>query len=497
MDFSSPFSRRDFVKTAVTTAGAATLGGALAACGGAGTSGSSSGVTLAYWDWWVSQAPWVDNEIKLFQQAHPNITIKKTTQSSTNYANLYALAFKGHNAPDVGLIPLQPTSNIQFADGWFMPVDKWANAAWRARFPEGALHEGTNMYQGKLYSAPFTGNAPWLQLYINNKVFRAAGLVNSDGSVKIPKTWDDVTNFAETITQKGGGNTYGLGFGEGGGGILQWWLHVFILGAGSPGGAYGMDYRVGKYTYGTDRNYTDFLTLFKEWKTKGYFYPDSMSLQDEVARAYFERGKFGMTIGGVWNQAEWTTHNFTDYSLTTLISPTETPKGYFPVSPGASGNGIFVGISSQTKHPDEAWAWFDWLFSIDAGKRWTQLYNEDLSIFPQDNDPSKIKFKPFAQYVGLANLAMNAPDPNIRNPLLANVQVQAVKPAMDDIIAGWYTGQIKDIQAALTDLQNRMQAAQDDAMKVAQQKGYKVSPSDYLFPDWDLTKPYTTKPAQG
>ncbi len=341
MDFSSRFSRRSFVKTAVTTAEATALGSVLAACGSASGAGgaSSKTVTLTYWDWWVSQTPWVNNEIKLFQQAHPNITIKKTT---------------------------------------------------KARFPEGALHEGTNMYNGKLYSAPFTGNAPWLQLYINNKVFRDAGLVNSDGSVKIPKTWDDVTHFAETITQKGAGNTYGLGFGESGGSVLQFWLHVFILGAGSPGGAYDKDLRVGKYTYGTDRNYTDFLTLFKEWKTKGYFYPNSMSISDEVARAYFERGKFGMTVGGVWNQPEWTQHNFTDYSLTTLISPTETPKGYFPVSPGASGNGVFVGISSQTKHPDEAWAWFDWLFSLDAGKRWTQVYNEDLSIFPQVNDPSQI-----------------------------------------------------------------------------------------------------------
>jgi ABC-type glycerol-3-phosphate transport system substrate-binding protein len=274
--------------------------------------------------------------------------------------------------------------------------------------------------------------------------------------------------------------------------VLPWWVHVFILGAGSPGGAYGMDLRIGKYTYGSDRNYTDFLTLFKEWKTKGYFYPDSMSIQDEVARAYFERGKFGMTVGGVWVQPEFTQHGFTDYSLTTLISPTETPKGYFPTSPG----GTLWAISSQTKHPDEAWLWFSWLYSVDAGKRWTQVSNEDLSIFPQNNDPSKIKFKPFAEYVGLAPLAIPAPDSGIRNPQTSHVEVQTVKPDINDLMSGWYTGQIKDIQASLTDLQNRMQAAQDDAVKVAQQHGYKVSANDYIFSDWDLTKPYTTKPAQ-
>src|SRR6266700_1264293 len=229
MDFSSRFNRRSFMKTAATTAGAATLGGALAACGSAsGAGGSSSGtITLNYWDYFVSQAPWVDNEIKLFQQAHPNIKIKKTTQLNSSYANLYALAEKSHNTPDVTMLPPQPNVNIQVADGWFLPLDKWADSAWKSRFPQGTFHEGNNVFNGKIYSAPISGAAPWLQLYINNKVFRDAGLVNGDGSVKIPKTWDDVTHFAEIITQKGAGNTYGLGFGESGGSVLQFWLHVF------------------------------------------------------------------------------------------------------------------------------------------------------------------------------------------------------------------------------------------------------------------------------
>ncbi len=434
MDFSSRFNRRSFMKTAATTAGAATLGGALAACGSAsGAGGSSSGtITLNYWDYFVSQAPWVDNEIKLFQQAHPNIKIKKTTQLNSS-----------------------PNVNIQVADGWFLPLDKWADSAWKSRFPQGTFHEGNNVFNGKIYSAPISGAAPWLQLYINNKVFRDAGLVNGDGSVKIPKTWDDVTHFSETITKKSNGQVYGLSFGNSGGSQFQWYTHVFTLGAGAVGGAYTMDYRVGKYTYATDRTYYDFTTLMKEWKARGYFYPNVVSISDEVNRAFFERGKFGMTIGGVWNQAEWTTHNFTDYSLTTLISPTETPKAYFPTSPG----GVLWSIPAQTKHPEEAWLWLDWLYSVDAGKRWTQVYN-------------------------------------IRNPQTSHVEVDAVKPNLDDVLAGYFTGQIKDLQAALSDIQARMQKAQDDAVKTAQQKGYKVSPNDYIFTDWDPTKPYTTKSAQ-
>lgn len=490
MDFSARLNRRNFVKTTIAASEAAILAGILSSCGGSG--GASGTVTLNYWDWFVSQSPWVEGEIKLFQQANPKITIKRTVQGSGTYANLYALAFKGKNTPDVGMIPSEPNLNIQVSDGWFMPVDKWANAAWRARFPQGVLHDGSNMFNGKLYTAPISGTSPWAQLYINNAIFRAAGLVNSDGSVMLPKTWDDVTHFAETITQKGNGQYYGLGFGNSAFSLLEWWMTVFVLGAGSPGGAYSMDSRVGKFTFGTDRNYTDFMNLFREWKTNGYFYPDSMSISDEVARAYFARGKFGMTVGGVWNQGGWTTLNFTDYSLTTLVSPTAKPQGYFYVNPG----GFWIAISSQTKHPDEAWAWYDWLYSVDAGKRWVQ-WGEDVSIFPQNNNPAQIKFKPFAQYVGLAPLALNGPDSTVRNPQTANVQVQAVTPNMGDVMAGYFTGQIKDIQSAFVELAARMQKAQNDGIAAAQKQGFKVSINDYVFPDWDITKSYITKPGQG
>ena len=103
----SSMSRRDFLQTTAMAVGATTLSGVLAACGG--TSSSASGVvTLNYWDWWVSQAPWVDNEINLFQKAHPNIKIKKKTQAD-NYATLFPLAVQGHNEPDVFMIPLTPT----------------------------------------------------------------------------------------------------------------------------------------------------------------------------------------------------------------------------------------------------------------------------------------------------------------------------------------------------------------------------------------------------
>lgn len=149
-----------------------------------------------------------------------------------------------------------------------------------------------------------------------------------------------------------------------------------------------------------------------------------------------------------------------------------------------------MGVSSQAKHPDQAWAWFDWFYSVDAGKSWVQQYNEDLSVHPQNNDPHKIHFRPFAEYVALESLAIPGPGASIRNPAQAYVVVNPVQPDLGTILTGIYTGQIKGVQAAFMDLDGRLQSALEQGVKQAQQQGHKVSLDDYVFTGWDITKPY-------
>jgi ABC-type glycerol-3-phosphate transport system substrate-binding protein len=314
----------------------------------------------------------------------------------------------------------------------------------------------------------------------------------------VPKTWDDVSNFADIITKKGNGQYYGLGFGEGGGSIINAWVDLFVTGAGSPGGAFGgtggtwrdgFDLRVGKYTLSSDRNYEDFINLFLEWKKRGYFYPESMSNTDEIARVNFEHGKFGMTVGGIWNEPEWTTHQFTDYHLTTLVSPGGTPKAFYYHTPG----GQQWAISSKTKYADEAWEWFSWLYSEDAGKRWVQEYNEDLSIFQKLNDPASIKFKPFAEYVGLAPMSLAGPNVGVHNPETSKVVFNAISPNLNDAIVGLWTNQLHDVKAALSELEGRAQSGFEKSISQAKSSGADVSVDDWTFPDWDITKDYVTK----
>jgi len=55
---------------------------------------------------------------------------------------------------------------------------------------------------GRIYGIPTDVYAQGL--YINKEIFKQAGLVNEDGSIKIPESWQDVAEFSQTIKEKTG-----------------------------------------------------------------------------------------------------------------------------------------------------------------------------------------------------------------------------------------------------------------------------------------------------
>lgn len=55
---------------------------------------------------------------------------------------------------------------------------------------------------GKIYAVP--ENAYIMGLFININLFKKAGLMNEDGTPKIPKTWDEVGEFSQIIRNKTG-----------------------------------------------------------------------------------------------------------------------------------------------------------------------------------------------------------------------------------------------------------------------------------------------------
>ncbi|MBI2940215.1 MAG: extracellular solute-binding protein [Chloroflexi bacterium] len=474
---------------AIVIAVAFVVGACAPSLGKPGGSTSGGVVTIEHWDWWVTQGPTIDNEIKLFEAAHPNIKIKKTTQVVDKYPELLQLAMKGESAPDVFLIADKPDLIDQVRQGWLLPLNQWATPEWQKQFPTASFAEGANVFGGKVYTAPFDGPAPWLQLYLNTKLFREAGLVDATGNIRAPKTWDDVRELGRTITQKGGGKYYGFGFGNKQKFILPWQL-MMVQNSGAPGGSSGYDARTGGYTWASNPAYQEWIEFFMGMKNDGSIVPNAMSMDDEMARAAFADGKFAMLIGGVWIQGGWQkTHpDFKDYTLVQLPYRGTQQDSYFYRGPGGKG----FGISAKTKHPNEAWLWFEWLNSKAAAERWVKA-GQGIRAFPEVNKP---EYAPTPQFKAFMELAQGdirlGPAPELLHPEMTQVKTQQTLPDIQAILEGVYTGQITDYKTALKDLEARQNAALQRAIAEAQARGVKLDPAWWRVADWDLARDYTT-----
>ncbi len=458
---------------------------------GAASTPSTQPVSIKHWDWWVTQGPTVDAEIKLFQQKYPNLNVEKSTQVTDQYPNLVQLSMKANTSPDVFLIPGTPDLVEQVGQNWLKPLNQWATGSWQSSFPQQAFAEGSNVFQGKVYTAPFDGPAPWLQLYLNDKLFKAAGLSSADGKPKVPTTWAEVRATAQALTKAGHGDSFGWGFGDKQKFTLPWQL-MLCQTSGAPDAQGGFDLRTGTYSWSSNPVFGDWLKLFSGMKSDGSIIPDAMSIDDETARVQFASGKIAMLIGGVWVQSGWakTNPDFTEYTVTALPHQDPTPTSYFYTTPG----GVGFGVSNQTKLSDAAWQWFSWLNSKEAAIRWVQA-GQGLRIFPDANKLDYAKQLPYRQYMGVALEGVRvAPAPNLLHPEMDQVKPQKTLPDIQGILEGVYTGQITDWKAALLDLQNRQNEAQAAAIKDAQSRGVPVDPAWWRVADWNLTENYKQKP---
>lgn len=482
---------------AATSAPAAAATSAPAAAATSAPAVASGSAEVTHWDWLVSQGPSIDQMITAFQTSNPGITVKRTVNNvdNNNYANLFQLAVKGGNTPDVFMLPQGTTLPEQVSAGWLADLAQFSDfAKFKATYPNPNINflEGTNTIGGKTYSAPFmaTDDAMWLQMWINTKVFKDAGIVDGSGNAKLPVTGDDVLAAARAIKEKSGGQAYGYAFAAKSN-VYHWATYLAQL-SGGVGGEVGMNLKTGKYEMATTPAYKQAINLINTLRDEELILPDSGSIDDEALRVLFAQNKFGMYLNGSWivNSFAKAAPDFKDYAVThvPLLGVSE-PTSYFYTGPG----GQTFGISATSKNAEAAWKWFQFLHSQQAGEIWVKG-NNGRSIFPEANKPEYFADPALRTLAELGpKFSRVGPSPELRNPELGKVKIPDVKPGIQEVMQGIYTGQIADVDAALADLDTRRTQARDQGIADAVAAGAKVSVQDYVFADWDPTKDYTTK----
>lgn len=451
----------------------------------------ASAQEIQYWDWWVTQGPAIDAIIAAFQEQNPDITVTKTTTATTSYREGLNAAVQSGSAPDIYAIPWEVWTEYG-NEGYLYDLNQFADAEeFKATFPnpDNNFVSGSNIIDGKLYSAPFGGpDKPWLQLYVHTGLYQEAGLVDDAGNLKLPTTWAEFIENSRVIKEKTG--EAGLGFSM----QQSWatgWLYRICNYSGVPYDGYlgGFDYRTGEYTFSTNPCYKQVLSDLITMRDEGLIDEGTLSLSydDEGARALFAEGGFAHLFAGEWVIPGFgQTHpDFTQYTATHIPFPGDAPESYF----GGSVGGYQFVINAETENADAAWAFFKFLHSAEAGKIWSENGQGLMLMTPQPYDDFATN-DAFKYIFSSTDLTRTYPEPTIRKPELAQLQITLQGASPDDMIVGILSGQLTDIDAALADLDARKMAALETAISDAAAAGLDVSMDDFLFPDWNPAENY-------
>ena len=203
--------------------------------------------------------------------------------------------------------------------------------------------------------APLTESS--IAMFYNKKMFQAKGIPLPSKNPDEPWTWDQVLDAAKKINDPANG-IFGIdpaqGFGNAGGTAYFKYPIIWQLGGEimSPDGKTSKGFLDSPQTKKAVQFFSD---LYNKDKVSALEYPPDP----------FPNGKLGITIDGSWSLANLK-EKFPNFKLGEDYDIAPLPKG----TAQAVANGSWaLGISSKSKHPDEAWKFVNWVTGEEGQKR--------------------------------------------------------------------------------------------------------------------------------
>lgn len=320
---------------------------------------SLGSITLTVWDQEVrgGQKKQIEALNAAFQTKHPNVKIKRITQSFDDLKKQVGLALSGNDVPDVCQVNNARADMGEFIKaGQLTDLTKYADAyKWADRFPASVLSkvrysaDAVTFGEGGLWGLPQTGEV--VGIFYSQKALDKIG-------GKVPTTWDEY--FALLDKAKAAGlQPMSLG------NIEKWpSLHVF-----GPLQAHtvGVDeiVKLGMGNKGADwtaQGNLDALARFAEWGVKKFFGDSPNGLDYDTAWANFTKGKSAFLPGGSWLGTDMVKVMGDDLHF---MAP---PVGKDGKLATTGGTGIPFAIPAKAKNPDAAAAYLEFITSNDAMK---------------------------------------------------------------------------------------------------------------------------------
>lgn len=225
-----------------------------------------------------------DEQIAIFEEEHPNIkVVGDTYQYSVDTFITKAAS---------GQLPT-------FYSAYFTEIDKIVSSGYAADLTQVMKKHGFDVQMneqikefvtrdGKIYSLP--KSAYFMGMTINVPLFKQAGLMNEDGTPKIPQTYDEVREMAVAIKEKTGMSGFGIPTTNNLGG----WKFMNIA------WSYGVDFMKqenGKWisTFDTPEC-VEALNYVRDLKWKYHVLPDNVLIGDSDLNKMFGTEQLGMAF---------------------------------------------------------------------------------------------------------------------------------------------------------------------------------------------------------
>ena len=363
----------------------------LAACSGSGTSESSSSANssgkteISYAIWDSGQEPGIRQIADKFEEKNPDIKINIQVVDWDNYWTMLEAGATGGSLPDTFWMH----SNEIYRYGsneMLLPLDDYLAKSKEAKlenFPDG-LNEIYNI-KGKQFAVPKDFDT--IGLWYNKKMFDEAGIPYPDDTWD----WNKLKEVAKKLT-KSDGSQYGFGAGL----SNQEGYYNFIY---QNGGTVITDDMKSGYDDPKTIEALDYYFSFVKEKLS-----PALTVDKERAEA-FQNGQVAMSVFGSWNLSGFSANDYIRENADVAVLP-KGPDG----TRATIFNGLGNAIAANTKNPDAAWKWVEYLSSKEAQEMQASLgvaisaYNGTAETWVNSNKDFAIK-----NYVDMLDYAQIRP----------------------------------------------------------------------------------------
>ncbi len=398
--------------------------------------------------------------VEEFAKLRPDVTIIPDEMDYDN--NTFTPLAAAGQLPNMFRVPFTEPGNVIDA-GYVRDVDDIMKERGYADMMNEDLLEIVTGSDGKYYGVP--NNGYMMGMWYNVNLFEQAGLVNDDGTIDYPETWDEVITTAQIITEKTG--QPGFGFqckdAEAGWNLMNIaWCYGVEFMKKNDDGSYTATF--------ASQEMVDTLQYISDLKWKYNVIPSNVLLSRGDLIRLFATDQVGMSICA----EDWLDGPVQQYGMDkSKIGTSAMPSG--PAGCYAQTGGD-VWMFSKDTTDEQVDALFDWLDMIGDGPELSDIAKRNIeNEIKSEAEDGKVVIEPaFSVWKDETRneetSALYAPyintDEKVQQPMMnENVMLHAEEPAstqdlyrtISDCMQEVLTNENVDIMALLQEKQANFQ----------------------------------------